>query len=63
MEESEKSEIEELHAVVAAAINEKVGDGHSFFRKQLESFIVEYMDKSQKYYKLPTHCAKHDRNR
>lgn len=50
---------DEMQKVVTDIINEKIGKGHAMFRKQLESFINEYLEKTNKYYKLPKNCIKH----
>uniref|UniRef100_A0A8R1XTF5 DNA-directed RNA polymerase subunit n=3 Tax=Onchocerca TaxID=6281 RepID=A0A8R1XTF5_ONCVO len=50
---------DEMQKVITDAINEKIGKGHAMFREQLESFITEYLEKTNKYYKLPKNCIKH----
>lgn len=49
----------EMLKIVIDAINGKIGIGHAMFREQLESFICEYLKKTDKYCELPKTCTKH----
>ncbi|VDN26197.1 unnamed protein product, partial [Gongylonema pulchrum] len=60
LEEDGFSNADELRAVIVEAINKKIGDKQALFRKQLESFIFGYIDKSKKYYDIADHCLKHN---
>lgn len=50
---------DEIQGVVTDAVNEMIAKEHSMFREQLESFINQYLKKTNKYYKLPKNCSKH----
>ncbi|VDN53841.1 unnamed protein product [Dracunculus medinensis] len=57
-------QIEEIRTLVASTIRNKLGSGkYQRFREQLENFIFGHLDKTSKYYSIPSYCNKHKSNR
>ncbi|VDN04831.1 unnamed protein product [Thelazia callipaeda] len=59
--EQKELETEELQNLVMDAIDLNINKKNLMFREQLQSFINEYIKKTEKYYKLSKRCTKHER--
>lgn len=58
-QEGAELETEEMRLLVTSTIESKIGAGHKLFRERLEEFIFDYLDKTDKYYRLRSMCEKH----
>lgn len=59
LDNEEESCADELRAIVEKMIKEELPRGNGRFWMELNEFIEQYLDKTDKYFKLPKSCAEH----